>query len=529
MQNKGLITLFAILFGLVSLYQLSYTYLANTVEDSATQYANAKFTKDQPNQRAAAEAAYLDSVSSYPIMMGIDYKTAKEKELNKGLDLKGGINVILQISVQDILKGLSNNTKDPAFNQALANAGELQKDSQDTFLESFYTAFEALDGDNVLASPDIFFNKGLEDDINATMSNDEVKKVINRKIDESITSAFEVLRKRIDKFGVTQPNIQRLGNSARILVELPGAKDKERVSKLLQSTAQLEFWDVYKSEEMAGFLQLANNKVAELAKANEAPATEVEKQDTPDTQSTVDDLLAGEEVEETEEALEKANPLFSKLVSPGFNGRPVLGTFKLKDTAVVNSYLRMSQVRALLPQQQRFTKFVWEKPVETELVDGTTIMTSGLYAIKGNRDMRAPLAGGVVTDAAQTYDQFSNAAVSMQMNGKGAKIWEEMTKNANKNSSQIAIVLDDIVYSAPGVTSPGGIAGGRSEITGDFTITEGQDLANVLRAGKLPASADIIQAEVVGPTLGQEAITSGMISFGYCTASGIVLDGWLLR
>ena len=514
MQNKGLITLFAILFGLVSLYQLSYTYLANTVEDSATQYANAKFTKDQPNQRAAAEAAYLDSVSSYPIMMGIDYKTAKEKELNKGLDLKGGINVILQISVQDILKGLSNNTKDPAFNQALANAGELQKDSQDTFLESFYTAFEALDGDNVLASPDIFFNKGLEDDINATMTNDEVKKVINRKIDESITSAFEVLRKRIDKFGVTQPNIQRLGNSARILVELPGAKDKERVSKLLQSTAQLEFWDVYKSEEMAGFLQLANNKVAELAKANEAPATEVEKQDTPDTQSTVDDLLAGEEVEETEEALEKANPLFSKLVSPGFNGRPVLGTFKLKDTAVVNSYLRMSQVRALLPQQQRFTKFVWEKPVETELVDGTTIMTSGLYAIKGNRDMRAPLAGGVVTDAAQTYDQFSNAAVSMQMNGKGAKIWEEMTKNANKNSSQIAIVLDDIVYSAPGVTSPGGIAGGRSEITGDFTITEGQDLANVLRAGKLPASADIIQAEVVGPTLGQEAITSGMISFG---------------
>ena len=202
MQNKGLITLFAILFGLVSLYQLSYTYLANTVEDNATQYANTKFTKDQPNKRAAAEAAYLDSVSSYPIMMGIDYKTAKEKELNKGLDLKGGINVILQISVQDILKGLSNNTKDPAFNQALANAGELQKDSQDTFLESFYIAFEALPGDNVLASPDIFFNKGLEDDINASMNNDEVKKVINRKIDESITSAFEVLRKRIDKFGL---------------------------------------------------------------------------------------------------------------------------------------------------------------------------------------------------------------------------------------------------------------------------------------------------------------------------------------
>jgi SecD/SecF fusion protein len=520
MQNKGLITLFAILFGLVSLYQLSYTYLANQVEDSATEYANAKFTKDQPNERAAAEALYLDSVASTPIMMGIDYKTAKEKELNKGLDLKGGINVILQISVQDILKGLANNTKDPAFNQAIANAGELQKDSQDTFLESFYTAFEALPGENVLASPDIFFNKGLEDDINANMSNDDVKTVIDRKIDESITSAFEVLRKRIDKFGVTQPNIQRLGNSARILVELPGAKDVERVSKLLQSTAQLEFWDVYKSEEMATFLQLANNKVADLNRAKEAPLKEtVEDTIKTDGESVVDDLLAGEEVEETDEELKKSNPIFSKLVSAGFNGRPVLGMFRLKDTAVINSYLRMPQVRALLSQEQRFTKFVWEKPVETEIEvretgNVETIMTTGLYAIKGNRDMKAPLAGGVVTDAAQTYDQFSNAAVSMQMNGKGAKIWEEMTKNANKNSSQIAIVLDDIVYSAPGVTSPGGIAGGRSEITGDFTIIEGQDLANVLRAGKLPASADIIQAEVVGPTLGQEAINSGMISFG---------------
>jgi SecD/SecF fusion protein len=515
MQNKGLITLFAILFGLVSLYQLSYTYLANQVEDSATEYANTKFTKDQPNERAAAEALYLDSVASNPIMMGIDYKTAKEKELNKGLDLKGGINVILQISVQDILKGLANNTKDPAFNQAIANAGELQKDSQDTFLESFYTAFEALPGENVLASPDIFFNKGLEDDINASMSDDDVKTVIDRKIDESITSAFEVLRKRIDKFGVTQPNIQRLGNSARILVELPGAKDVERVSKLLQSTAQLEFWDVYKSEEMATFLQLANNKVADLNKAKEAPVKEiVEDTIKTDGESVVDDLLAGEEVVETDEELEKSNPIFTKLVSPGFNGRPVLGMFRLKDTAVINGYLRMPPVRALLSQEQRFTKFVWEKPVETELTTGETIMTTGLYAIKGNRDMKAPLAGGVVTDAAQTYDQFSNAAVSMQMNGKGAKIWEEMTKNANKNSSQIAIVLDDIVYSAPGVTSPGGIAGGRSEITGDFTITEGQDLANVLRAGKLPASADIINAEVVGPTLGQEAINSGMISFG---------------
>ncbi|MGJ8667417.1 MAG: protein translocase subunit SecDF [Patiriisocius sp.] len=522
MTNKGLITVFAVLFGLVSLYQLSYTYLANKVEDEAATYAQSKFSKDQPNERAAAEVAYLDSVAGNPIMMGIDYKTAKEKELNKGLDLKGGINVILQISVKDILKGLANNTKDPAFNQALDAADERQKDAQETYLESFYASFEALDGENNLASPDIFFNKNLEDDIDASMSNDEVKTVIDRKIDESITSAFEVLRKRIDKFGVTQPNIQRLGNSARILVELPGAKDVERVSKLLQSTAQLEFWDVYKFEEMFGFLQEANAKVAEI-EALKNPANETAEevaeteQDTTATEGDdISDLLDGEKVDESTEDIEKQNPIFYKMVSQGFAGRPVIATFALKDTATINAYLRMPQVRALLPQEQRFTKFIWEKPADIQVTrDGNeeTMTATGLYAIRGNREMTPPLSGGVVTDAAQTYDQFSNVAVSMQMNGKGAKIWEEMTKNANTNNSQIAIVLDDIVYSAPGVTSPGGIAGGRSEITGDFNILEGQDLANVLRAGKLPASADIIQAEVVGPTLGAEAINSGMISF----------------
>ncbi|GER60817.1 protein translocase subunit SecDF [Patiriisocius marinus] len=512
MQNKGLITVFAVLFGLVSLYQLSFTYLANKVEDSATEFANTKFSKDQPNERSAAEAAYLDSVANFPIMMGIDYKTAKAKELNKGLDLKGGINVILQISVKDILGGLANNSNDPAFNQALVAADARQAVEQETYLESFYAAFDALPGENSLASPDIFFNKNLEDDINATMTNDQVKTVIDRKIDESITSAFEVIRKRIDKFGVTQPNIQRLGNSARILVELPGAKDVERVSKLLQSTAQLEFWDVYRMEEMIGFLSQADAKVADMDRLLQPETAEKVQDTTATADDDINALLDGEEVDGSDDVA-KTNPIFSKMVTQGFQGRPVIGTFALKDTASINEYLRRPQVRALLPVEQRFTKFIWEKPADVELTTGETITTTGLYAIKGNREMISPLAGGVVTDAAQTYDQFSNIAVSMQMNGKGAKIWEEMTKNAAKNGTQIAIVLDDIVYSAPGVTSPGGIAGGRSEITGDFDITEGQDLANVLRAGKLPASADIIQAEVVGPTLGQEAINSGMISF----------------
>lgn len=512
MQNKGLIIVFAVLFGLVSLYQLSFTYVANQVEDEAKAYADLQFP-DSPSESDAAEVRYLDSVANNSVLLGIDYKTAKEKELNKGLDLKGGINVILQVSVQDILKGLANNSKDPAFNQALVNATELQKSAQDTYLESFFEAFEALPGENNLASPDIFFNKGLEDDINASMSNEEVKNVISQKIDESITSAFEVLRKRIDKFGVTQPNIQRLGQSARILVELPGARDVDRVKVLLQSTAQLEFWDVYKSEEMQGFLFQADAKVAELKKA-EKPETTEAVVDSTKADDDIAELLGGQDVNDSLVDAANASPIVSKIVSPGYQGGPIIANFSLKDTAVINSYLRMPQVRSLLSNNERYAKFVWEKPQETQINEqGDVVITTGLYALKGNRENIPPLSGGVVTDAQQTYDQVGRVAVSMQMNGKGAKIWEEMTNQANINQSQIAIVLDDIVYSAPGVSVAGGIGGGRSEITGNFDITEGQDLANVLRAGKLPASADIIQAEVVGPTLGQEAIDSGILSF----------------
>jgi SecD/SecF fusion protein len=507
MQNKGLIKIFAILFGLVSLYQLSFTYISNKVETDAKTYASAKFPDTEPEKRDLAEVSYLDSVSTNPVFLGIDYKTAKEKELNKGLDLKGGINVILQVSVKDILKGLANKSKDPAFNQALANASEIQKDAQETYLESFFQAFEALPGENTLASPDIFFNKNLEDDINANMTNEEVKPVIERKIDESITAAFEVLRKRIDKFGVTQPNLQRLGKSARILVELPGAKDIDRVKKLLQSTAQLEFWDVYKLDELSNFLIQADAKVKELTK-EEVP---VEKeQDTTKTEDDlIEDLIGGEDAEDSIAESLESRPILDKIVIPGFSGRPELGSFILKDTATINSYLRMPQVRALLGNEMRFAKFVWGiSTYNNEIEEEITT----LYAIKSNRDNTPQLSGGVVVDASQTYDQLGRVVVSMQMNGRGAKIWEQMTEYAFNNQRQIAIVLDDIVYSAPGVTS-GPISGGSSQISGDFSITEGQDLANVLRAGKLPASAEIIQGEVVGPTLGQEAIDSGIFSF----------------
>ncbi len=338
------------------------------------------------------------------------------------------------------------------------------------------------------------------------MSNDEVKSVITRKVDESIASAFEVLRKRIDKFGVTQPNLQRLGNSGRILVELPGAKDVERVKKLLQSTAQLEFWEVVKEENITTFLIDADAKLKELLAAR-SPKQETAEETAAEEDDDLADLLGGEEVNQADDPM-LDRPLLNRIL-PVRASNPGLASFSLKDTALINGYLREPQVRALLSGEQRYYNFIWSIPEYNESV-GEEI--TSLYAIKGNREDTPELSGGVIVDAQQSYTQAGRVAVTMQMNGVGAKIWEDMTEYAYNNQSQIAVVLDDVVYSAPGVSS-GKISGGRSEITGDFTIPEAQDLANVLRAGKLPASADIIQAEVVGPTLGKEAIDSGILSF----------------
>ncbi len=523
MQNKGLVKVFAIVFGLVCIYQLSFTYISTKVEGEAKEYAVNKVAEnveDYAVVRDKEEKKYLDSIGNQPVLLGIDYNSAKEKELNKGLDLKGGINVILQISVRDILVGLSNNSKDPAFNQALDRATEIQKQGTDTYLEAFFKAFDEIPGENRLASPDVFANKNLSEEVHFEMSNDEVQAILIRKVDESVDAAFEVLRKRIDKFGVTQPNLQRLGNSARILVELPGARDIERVKGLLQSTAQLEFWHVYKMDDIIPFLSSANDVVKNLKQTTTetedeeaADTTEVDEEvaDTTavdDEEDDISKLLGGEDVDDLDVS-DDANPIFSKIVNVGGQGGPVIAAFKLRDTAEINSYLRMPQVRSLLPQEQRFAKFVWGKPI-ADVESGEEI--TELYAIKANRENTPTLSGNVVTDALQDYDQRGKPSVSMQMDGTGARIWEEMTGQASAQQSQIAIVLDDIVYSAPGV-STGAISGGRSQITGDFSLTEAIDLANVLRAGKLPASADIIQSEIVGPSLGQEAIDSGVMSF----------------
>ncbi len=507
MQNKGLITVFAILFGVVSLYQLSYTFISSKVENDAKVYSNSIVAETDPEGRVRVEEQYIDSIAANPVFLGIDYKTAKDKELKRGLDLQGGINVTLQISVKDILKGLSNNSKNPVFLKALTDADELQKDRQDTYLESFFEAFDAIPGDNKLASPDIFANKTNSDEINFDMDNGEVQPILERKIDESIVSAFEVLRKRIDKFGVTQPNIQRIGKSARILVELPGAKDIERTKELLTSTAQLEFWDLFKYEDIAGYLQDANAVMANLAKT-EADAKEVEA-DSTELDPDVSALIGGEDAEDAQDDA-PANPLFDAFKSPGFSNSATLAVVRTQDTAQVMSVLRNPQVQARKPQAIRYAEFVWGKATIDEN-DQEEIFT--LFALKGNSEDTSPLGGGVIVDAQQTYDNTNGVAVDMQMNGTGAQIWENMTADAYANQSQIAVVLDNIVYSAPGV-SKGAISGGRTQITGDFSVTEGLDLANVLRAGKLPASAEMIQGAVVGPTLGKEAVSSGIMSFG---------------
>ncbi|HEX8562844.1 MAG TPA: protein translocase subunit SecDF [Flavobacterium sp.] len=494
MQNRGLVKFFAILFALVSIYQLSFTFVASKIEDEAKAYA-----KGNPEK----EVRYLDSVGKIKVFdlgfTDFTYNEVKDKKINKGLDLEGGINVTLEISVRDIIKGLANNTKNPVFNKALADATKNRQGNQD-YVDAFFEAFDrASNGSVKLGSPEVFGNKTLGDEVNFKMTDDEVEKVVRRKVTESIGSAFEVLRKRIDQFGVTQPNIQQLGQSGRILVELPGAKDVDRIKKLLQGTAQLEFWETYKIEELGNFLLTANEA---LKKTETAVAT---KETATASTDTIADLLTDKSQDSLTAATGK-NPLLDKFIAQG--GGPVLAIVAPKDTAAINGYLKRQDIRNLLPADKRYAKFVWSKPTTTTLEKGGTVEAVELYALKGNRDNQAAMGGGVVTDASDTFDQMGKPSVSMQMNGAGARQWEELTKKAYEEKGYIAIVLDDIVYSAPGVSS-GPISGGRSEISGAFDVTETKDLANVLRAGKLPAAAEIVQSEVVGPSLGQEAIDNG--------------------
>ena len=504
MQNKGLVRLFAIILSVVCLYQLSFTWFAKNVEKEAAIYAETTATSSDSEDIGRLEKKYLDSVANTPVVnLGFTeftYDEVKEKEINLGLDLKGGINAILEVSVRDILVGLSDQSKNPVFNQALDDATQAQKNSDKDYLTLFFEAFEAASQGSVkLGDPSIFGNKSLKDKINFKMTDEEVKPILQDEVKGSINTAFEVLRSRIDRFGVTQPNIQRVGESGRILIELPGAKDIDRVRKLLQSTAELQFWEVYTNQEMAQFFLSANTTLAQILK----PEEEVEKDSATTTEEEIDDLLG--EVKDSVD-FETQNPLFAKLFVrfPQTQGdiSSMLASASVNDTAAINSYLAMKEVRALLPADMKYTKFAWDVKANNDFLT--------LYALKSNRDDLAPIQGDVISDAQQVFDQLgANPEVSMTMNSKGTKQWAKMT-TANVGKF-VAVVLDDYVYSAPRVNDA--ITTGRTSISGQFTIDEAQDLANALKSGKLPAAARIIQSDVVGPSLGQEAIDSGTYSF----------------
>jgi SecD/SecF fusion protein len=498
MQNKGLIRTFAILFGLICAYYLSFTWVNNKIVNDAEVYANGDAIKT---------TNYLDSVANLPVANYLfteyTYNEVQNKAINLGLDLKGGINATLEVSVRDILMGLSNNSKNPVFNKALVDATAAQKNSDKNYVDLFYEAFEnASKGTVKLSDPSIFGNKSLKDKINFKLTDEEVKPILKEEVKGSIGTAFEVLRNRIDRFGVTSPNIQRIGESGRVLIELPGAKDIDRVKKLLQSTAELQFWEAYDNTQTANFFIEANAKLAEIIKVEE----NINQVDSTIAKESEIDALLGEVKDSID--TQAANPLFSVMypsIPQNQNQRSsAVGTASIKDTATVNKYLAMKEVRALLPADMTYAKFLWDaKPIQnTEVIN--------LYAIKSNREDVAPIEGDVVSDASQVFDQIGvNPEVSMTMNSQGTKQWAKLTtENVNKF---VAVVLDDFVYSAPNVNEP--ITGGRTSISGNFTIEEAQDLANALKSGKLPASARIIESSVVGASLGQEAIDSSVKSF----------------
>ena len=505
MQNRGLVKFFAIIFALVSIYQLSFTFVTNHYEEKAKLFADGDSTK---------ELQYLDSIGNQTVFLGQTFNEVRSKQINKGLDLEGGINVTLQISIKDILKGLSNNSKNAVFNQALAEAESMRQGNQ-SYLDGFYNAFDKISQGKVkLASPDIFANRNLSE-ITVGMTDGQVKTILDQKVKESIESAYRVFRERIDKFGVSQPNIQMLGDTGRILVELPGAKDVDRIKNLLQSTAQLEFWETYKLGQIGNFIVTANEylKTTEKKETTEISNSEVDKATT-----EIDALLNASSVQDSTALAETSQgPLLDLFAMGGHQESAILGYFQVKDTAKVNSYLKRADVRNLLPADQKYVRFAWGKPNKktSDLVE--------LYALKTNREGIPPLSGSVITGAHDEYDQFGRPTVGMTMSPKGAKIWEELTGKAYAEQSNIAIVLDNVVYSAPGVTT-GAITGGRSSISGDFTVADAKDLANILRAGKLPAGADIVQSEIVGPSLGQQAIDAGTTS---AVVGLIIVAAWM--
>ena len=504
MQSKGAIKLLAVLLGLACIFQLSFTLKTANVEKKAAEYAQAFAEEEQE----AMEQYYLDSVANEPVynvlVKKYTYKECKEREINLGLDLKGGMNVMLEIQVEDVVKALAGDSQnEPAFVAAMEVANEAMKQGTDDFIGAFAKAYSTSTNGAPLAA--IFVSPDRKD-ITPNSTDEEVVKILRKETDDAIAASFNIIRSRIDHFGVTQPNIQRLPNSNRILVELPGVKEPERVRKLLQGTASLEFWTTYNATELLSSLAEADRALKATLGEELAEAEKVEQAAPAEGEG-----LLGE-VEQTESAeVEQAanqhynraqNPLLAVL-DPYYAGGAVIGVATTADVATVNKYLAMDVVKEAFPADVMFKWGI--KP------DAMYDNKVALYAIKVERpDGKAPLDGSVISDAREAYAQKgAEAEVSMSMNSNGVAEWARLT--ADNVGKCIAIVLDGYVYSAPVVRQK--IEGGNSSISGNFTIQEAQDLANVLKSGKVPAPARIIQDEVVGPSLGQESIDAGLISF----------------
>ncbi len=523
MQSKGAIKFLAIALALACIFQLSFTWVARHVESNAKSFAQGNEIK---------ERAYLDSMQGEyaynALFKKYTYREVKERELNLGLDLKGGMNVTLEISLVDLIKNISNNPSDANLNAAINKAKELQKNSNEDFVTLFGKAYEQVAPGQKLAA--LYNTIELKDKVKFETTNAQVIDVIKQEAEGAISRSFNILRNRIDKFGVSQPNIQRLSNSGRILVELPGVKEPERVRKLLQGTANLEFWETYDNREIAQILFEANKKLAagnvgkiDSTKADTIAKTEVVKSTAADTtkkiglaaltgsKDSTKKSLSALTANDSAQKLRNENPLFQymqpavyqneKGMTPGEG--PVIGYANLKDTAKVLQLLNDGRVKSLFPRDIRF---LWTaKPYDKE---GKFLQ---LVAIKAkNRDGKPSLDGSAIADADGDYSQNgAKGEVSMAMNADGAQIWKRITKeNIGKS---VAIVLDNRVYSYPTVQNE--ISGGRSSITGNFSINEAKDLANILKAGKMPAPARIVEEAVVGPSLGAESISAGFLSF----------------
>lgn len=519
MQSKGAIKLVALLIGLACAWQLSFTLVTSRQEKKAAEYAEQAVLLEQQSPsfqrvsdldkvyyldsiRKDKNRFYLDSISTEKVYLGFTYKQVKEKEINLGLDLKGGMNVMLQVELSDLIRALADNNTTPEFQNALALAQTRSLDSRDDFITLFAEAWNEVAPNQRLSS--IFGTYDMRDRIKPESTNEEVIKVISEEAESAIANSYNVLRNRIDRFGVASPNIQRLGNSGRILVELPGVKEPERVRKLLQGTASLEFWTTYENQEIYPYLQEANNFLREYL------ATEEEVADAPVAADDLAAQLMQEDSLSVDEAnYAKNNPLFYALNPNQYNGQlmggPCIGVAHYRDTAKINSWLRLPQVQAIFPADM---VPMWTvKPAE--MYTGDSYFE--LIAVKAStRDGKAPLDGGVITDARVVYSgNGGTPEVDMAMNAEGARVWARLT--ADNIGKSIAISLDDMIYSYPRVNTE--ISGGRSQITGGFSQEEAEDLANVLKSGKLPAPARIVQEQVVGPSLGTESINAGFTSF----------------